>query len=62
MEQSQLVEIITKLQDIGQEWDTVDAKKELILKEVGDKAEFVKDIVAMANNGELSFLIIGLED
>lgn len=62
MEKSQLIEIITKLQATGQEWDTVDAKKELILKEIGDKAEFVKDVVAMANNGEPSFLIIGLED
>ena len=29
---------------------------------MGEKAEFVKDVVAMANNGEQSYLIIGLED
>lgn len=54
--------IIRGLRRIRKEWETVDAKRELILKEVGDKAEFVKDVVAMANNGEPSFLIIGLED
>lgn len=54
--------IIRELRRIGQEWEKVDAKQELILKEVGDKAEFVKDIIAMANNGEPSYLIIGLED
>jgi len=54
--------IIKDLQRIGQESKTVDAKRELILREVGDKAEFVKDIVAMANNGEPSYLVIGLED
>jgi hypothetical protein len=62
MEQNDLAGIIRKLRAIGQEWDTVDAKQDLILREVGDKAEFVKDVVAMANNGEPSCLIIGLED
>jgi len=54
--------IITELRKTGKERGTVDAKRELILREVGDKAEFVKDIIAMANNGEPSYLIIGLED
>jgi hypothetical protein len=54
--------IIRQLRKDKKEWKTVDAKRELILKEVGDKAEFVKDIIAMANNGEPSYLIIGLED
>ena len=62
MEQQHLLEIVNRLQLMGQEWNTVDAKQQLILKEVGDKAEFVKDIVAMANNSEPSFLIIGLKD
>jgi hypothetical protein len=62
MEENDLVEIIGRLQTIGQEWNTVDAKQDLILQEVGDKAEFAKDIIAMANNGEPSYLIIGLED
>lgn len=62
MDQDELVDIIRKLQQIRQEWNTVDAKQDISLKEVGAKAEFVKDVVAMANNGKPSFLIIGLED
>lgn len=62
MEENELREILTKLQLHKQEWKTVDAKRDLILKENGDKAEFVKDIIAMGNNGEKSCLIIGLED
>jgi Putative DNA-binding domain len=54
--------IIESLQTIGQESRNIDAKRELILRELGDKAEFIKDIVAMANNGETSFIVIGLED
>mgnify|MGYP000955716012 CR=1 FL=1 len=54
--------IIAGLQRLGQESETIDAKRELILREEGDKAEFVKDVVAMANNGRPSCLIIGLED
>jgi len=53
--------VIERLQTIGQESRNIDAKRELILRELGDKAEFIKDIVAMANNGEPSFIIIGLE-
>lgn len=62
MEKSALLETIRKLQAIRQEWKTVDAKQKLILQEVGDKAEFVKDVVAMANNREPSYIVIGLED
>ena len=40
----------------------MDAKQDLILQESGDKAEFVKDIVAMANNAEPSYLVVGLVD
>lgn len=62
VEDKDLQELIKKLRSLRQEWKTVDAKRELILQENGDKAEFVKDVVAMANNGELSYLVIGLED
>src|SRR6185295_16389956 len=54
--------VINMLQLMGQETETVDAKREIILREIGDKAEFIKDVAAMANNGEPSFLVIGLED
>jgi predicted HTH transcriptional regulator len=62
MEENELLETIKRLQVLRQEWKIVDAKRELILQENGDKAEFVKDVSAMANNGEQSYLIIGLED
>ncbi len=62
METNSLLEIIKKLQTHRQESKTVDAKRELVLQENGDKAEFVKDVIAMGNNGEESYLVIGLED
>jgi Putative DNA-binding domain len=54
--------IIESLQKIGRESRNIDAKQELVLRELGEKAEFVKDIVAMANNAEPSFIVIGLKD
>ncbi len=39
----------------------MDAKQEMN-HEYGTKVEFVKDMVAMASNGEPSFLVIGLKD
>lgn len=62
MNQNKLIELIKALRAAGEEWETVDAKRELVLAQVGDKAEFVKDIVAMANNQEVSYLVIGLCD
>jgi len=62
MDEKKLLEIIEKLRSSQREWKTVDAKHALILKENGEKAEFIKDIAAMANNFEPSYLIIGLND
>ncbi len=62
MDEKKLLEIIEKLRSNQREWKTVDAKQTLILKENGDKAEFVKDVAAMANNFETSYLVIGLND
>ena len=62
MNNNELLNILDKLQTDRQEWNTVDAKECLPLNENGQKAEFIKDIVAMANNHEQSFLIIGLKD
>src|SRR6266516_8210109 len=62
MEEKKLLEIIRELRSKGREWKTVDAKQELKLQELGEKAEFVKDVVAMANNGEPSYIVIGLRD
>ncbi len=62
MDEKKLIEIIEKLRSNRREWRTVDAKYALTLKENGGKAEFIKDIAAMANNFEPSYLIIGLND
>jgi len=34
----------------------------LLLKSDGDKAEFVKDVLALANSGEIAHIIIGIEN
>ena len=62
LKQKDVTEIINTLRTAGQELRTIDAKQELVLKETGDKTEIVKDIIAMANNGEPSYIIIGLQD
>lgn len=62
MDENKLLELIKKLRVSKREWKTLDAKQDLILKEQGDIAEFVKDIAAMANNFEISYLLVGLED
>lgn len=62
MEEKDLLDIIKNLRAKGREWKTVDAKQELTLTGLGEKAEFVKDVIAMANNGENSYIVIGLVD
>ena len=62
MDKQILLGLIQELRTKQREWNTVDAKRELILRQMGDKAEFVKDVIAMANNYAPSYLVIGLED
>ena len=62
MEEKDLLEIISKLRAARRESKTIDAKQELKLQEKGEKAEFVKDVAAMANNGAESYIAIGLYD
>ncbi len=62
MDERDLMKLIGELRNKRQERKTVDAKRELVLKEDGEKAEFVKDVVSMANNEEPSYIVIGLED
>lgn len=47
MDKKKLIDLIEKIRSKGREWKTV---KELVLKESGDKAEFIKDVTSMANN------------
>lgn len=62
MEKNKLLKLIDLLQNSGHEFDNLEAKELLRLHELGQKAEFVKDIVAMANNYKESHIVIGLAD
>lgn len=62
MDEKDLLDVINKLRTTGREWKQIDAKQDLALKEMGQKAEFTKDVIAMANNGERSFIVVGLQD
>jgi hypothetical protein len=53
---------IIKLIEKAEESPTLDYKEDLRLETDGDKAEFVKDVIALANSGELAHIIVGVED
>jgi predicted HTH transcriptional regulator len=53
------IERIIKNEDEG---SSLDYKEDLVLDKEGDKAEFVKDVVALANSSEVAHIIIGVED
>jgi len=46
----------------AEEGPVLDYKQDLPLQSVGDKGEFVKDVIALANSGEIAHMIIGVED
>lgn len=56
--ENEIIELIKK----AEEGPTLDFKEDLPLAEDGDKAQFVKDVIALANSGELSHIIVGVED
>lgn len=53
---------IRKLIEEGQEGPTLDFKEDLTLESEKDKAEFVKDVLALANTGGTAHIITGVED
>jgi hypothetical protein len=53
---------ITKLIKKAEEGPLLDYKEDLSLQTDGDKAEFVKDVIALANSGEKAYIVIGVED
>lgn len=53
---------IIELIEEAEESPTLDYKEDLHLETDGDKAEFVKDVIALANSGELAHIIVGVED
>jgi hypothetical protein len=55
---NEIIELIKK----AEEDPVLDYKQDLPLQSDGDKAEFVKDVIALANSGEIAHIIIGVED
>jgi hypothetical protein len=53
---------IIKLIEEGQEGPALDFKHDLPLTTDGDKAEFLKDVLALANSGGTAHIIMGIED
>jgi hypothetical protein len=56
--ESKIIQLIKK----AEEGPTLDYKEDLPLTSDGDKAQFVKDVIALANSGELAHIIVGVED
>jgi len=56
--EAEIIELIER----AQEGPALDFKEDLPLQSDGDKAEFVKDVIALANSGEIAHIIIGIEN
>ena len=56
--EAEIIELIKK----AKEGPSLDYKEDLPLQSDGDKAEFVKDVIALANSGEIVHIITGVED
>lgn len=56
---------INKIKQIIEKEDegpTLDYKEDLVLETDGDKAQFVKDVISLANSGGTAHIITGVED
>lgn len=56
---------VSKIRQVIEKEDegpTLDYKEDLNLQTDGDKAKFVKDVISLANSGETTHIIIGVED
>jgi hypothetical protein len=60
--QNDLENLIDQIRSLGTESDAIDCKEDLHLDERGDRASFIRDIAAMANNMAPSYLLIGFQD
>jgi hypothetical protein len=56
--EAETIELIKK----AEEGPLLDYKEDLPLQTAGDKAGFVKDVIALANSGEKAHMVIGVED
>ena len=53
---------VQKIIEKEDEGPTLDYKEYLTLQTDGDKAQFVKDVLSLANSGQTAHIIIGVED
>lgn len=53
---------IRQLIEKEDEGSTLDYKEDLNLQTDGDKAQFIKDVISLANSGQTAYIIIGVED
>jgi len=53
---------IKRLIEEVEEGPTLDYKQDLVLETEGDKAQFVKDVISLANSGGTAHIITGVED
>lgn len=60
--QADFEKLVNDIQSNKTETTYVDCKEDLPLDQDGDKASFVRDVAALANNVSDSFLIIGIQD
>lgn len=56
------VEQLRKLIQRREEGRDLDYKEDLYLDSNGDKAEFVKDVLALANSAQIGYIVTGVED
>lgn len=56
------IDLLKWMIDKQDESPTLEYKERLHLDTDGDKAQFVKDILSLANSGAITYLILGLED
>ena len=54
--------LLKRLRRKGAESANVDAKEGLSLQCVGDRAQFLRHVAALANTGRRAYMIIGVED
>jgi len=58
----EIKKLLETLQKNKSETRNIDAKENLNLKTAGDYALFIRHVAALANTGQVSFLLIGVED
>ena len=53
---------VKKLIELKREGPTLDYKQDLVIEKDKDKAEFIKDVLALANSGYPSYIVTGVKD